>query len=151
MIRAPVTHVNRLALTVHQLNGSEMGDEREFQVFPAFAPENESWRTWTSRLESHLLVLQNCTEESKKVCAIIAYTGHAAYGKLFDKVQPEVLPKQMKYHDIVDTLNKIFEPQENRFAARIAFRRILQNSGELLPDFESRLRKACVDCAWKGD
>ena len=145
-----MTRVSRLGLTVHQLSCSEMGDERGFQVFPSFVPENESWRTWTSRLESHL-VLQNCTEESKKVCAIIAYMGHAAYGKLFDKVQPEILPKQMKYADIVETLNKIFEPQENKFAARIAFRRLLQNSGESLPDFESRLRKACVDCAWKGD
>ena len=121
----------------------------KFQVLPSFVPENESWRTWISRLESHL-VLQKCTEEADKVCAIVAYMGHVACGKLFDKVQPEVQPKEMKYTDIIETLSKLFEPQENKFAARIGFLRMLQNSAESLQDFEARLRKAFIDCQWKG-
>lgn len=121
-----------------------------FQAFPEFVPENEDWDTWTSRLESYL-VLQKCDDANEKRCAIIAYMGHAAYKKLHDKVQPERKPKDLTYEEIVSTVKKIYMPAENIFACRIAFRKIVQNPGEKLIDFEARLRKGCVDCVWTGD
>lgn len=120
-----------------------------FQVFPAFKPEDESWPAWTARLESHL-ELQKCTEDTEKVCAIIAYMGHIAFKRLHDKLHPEKKPKELSYDEIVSTLTSIFEPQKNIFPSRIAFRKITQNSGEELNDFEARLRKGCTDCSWKG-
>ena len=123
-----------------------MPDER-FQVFPAFNPDQESWRTWTSRLASHL-VLQKCTDANEKRCAIIAYMGHIAYKKLHDKCFPDKEPNQLTYEEIVAKLMQIFEPEENKFGSRIAFRKLCQNQGESLQEFEARLRKACSDCAW---
>ena len=121
-----------------------------FQVFPAFVPDSESWKSWTSRLASHL-ILQKCVDETEKTCAIVAYMGPVAYKKLYSKVYPEREPNELKYEEIVKILGKIFEPEENLFSSRIAFRKLSQAHGETLADFEARLRKACTDCAWKRD
>lgn len=77
--------------------------------------------------------------------------GHAAYNKLHDKVQPERKPKDLTYEEIVTIVKKIYMPAENIFTSRIAFRKIVQNSGENLVEFEARLRKGCIDCQWSGD
>ncbi|XP_018493748.1 uncharacterized protein LOC108863714 [Galendromus occidentalis] len=94
------------------------------------------------------MVLQKCTTPEDKVCAVITYMGHVAYQELHDKIHPERKPRDLTYDQIVSILGQIFEPQENLFGSRIAFRKICQVPAESLVEYEARLRKASTDCRW---
>ncbi|XP_003741639.1 uncharacterized protein K02A2.6-like [Galendromus occidentalis] len=75
--------------------------------------------------------------------------GSAAYAKLYDKIHPEKKPCDLTFDEIIKQVNQIYEPEENLFGSRIAFRKLVQAQGESLAEFEARLRKSCTDCAWR--
>ena len=84
------------------------------------------------------------------VC-ITGVLGPTAFKRLFDKIPSDKTPNTLKYDEITALLKKIYEPGENIWNVRLEFRRIRQNVGESLDDFEARVRTAGRNCKWSGE
>ncbi|XP_018495853.1 uncharacterized protein LOC108864519 [Galendromus occidentalis] len=93
-------------------------------------------------------MLNKKTTNEEKKYAVLAYMGADTYTKLFDRISPEQDPNDLTFDEIVAKVKDFTQPDANKWAARIAFRKLVQTSGEPLLDFESRLRKMSIDCNW---
>ena len=118
--------------------------------FPKLRSASRTLSSWLCRLENFLRCEKRTTPDEKQ-CAISAFMESRAFKRLFDKVPSDKQPEQLTYDEIAATLGDIYEPSENVFSGRLAFRGIRQSSGETLEDFEAGIRTAGRSCKWKAE
>ena len=115
---------------------------------PPFDPLTEPssiaqrWKTWKRRFETYLVAL-NVTEDKQKR-ALLLYQAGQSTQEIFD-----TLPgtgEEDDYETAMTKLNEYFSPKKNVDYEIFQFRQAVQNAGETVDQFATRLRKLAAHC-----
>ena len=120
----------------------------DLEPLPPFDPLTEPssiaqrWKTWKRRFETYLVAL-NVTEDKQKR-ALLLYQAGQSTQEIFD-----MLPgtgDEDDYETAMTKLNEYFSPKKNVDYEIFQFRQAVQNAGETVDQFATRLRKLAAHC-----
>ena len=113
-----------------------------------FDAAKEDWSAYTERFEQ--FILANGVEGEKKIVAtFLTIVGSKTYNLLRDLLAPEK-PSSRKYAELIEVLQKHYEPKPLVIAERFHFHKRDQKEGETVSDYSAALKKASERCEFKG-
>src|SRR5690606_18156907 len=105
-------------------------------------------KTYVSRLAQYFVFHE--VSQEKRVSAILLFMGTSTFQLLENAIYP-ARPQDKTYDEIVKSVEELLNPAKSKFASRIAFHKLIQQSGESIQVFASRLRKSTVNCGWNAE
>lgn len=117
------------------VSGGSIGNLQEYHV-------GDDWNIYIERLEQYYEA--NFIEEDRKVAVLLTMVGSEAYKTLRNLCDP-VLPKERKYKELKELLEKQFAPRISVFRYRIKFDK-LQQEGESINDWYVKVKNFAMKC-----
>lgn len=114
-----------------------------------FDKANEEWTSYTERV-CQCLLLEDITEEKKKVAMLITFMRSGPYKLLKDMIQPKK-PEELKFVEIVNELNKHYKPKTLLIAQRFKFFKRDQYEGESVANYAAELKKLASICEFAAN
>ena len=113
----------------------------------AFQPELESFSTYKARLR--LFLDANAVEEGRRVPVMLTVIGPKHYALLHHLVAPDD-PATKSIDELLELLQKHFEPTPLVIAERFKFYRRTQENEETVAQFVAELRRLATHCNFGG-
>lgn len=101
------------------------------------------WTRWVKRLEVAFKVF--CTTDDIKTYYLLHYMGSESYDTLCNKVAP-ALPEEMEYEQIVQLMDKYYNPAPLEIAETFRFHSRKQQDGETIQEYLHGLQKLAINC-----
>ncbi|KAK5649637.1 hypothetical protein RI129_000666 [Pyrocoelia pectoralis] len=101
------------------------------------------WNRWVKRLEVAFKVFN--TANDMKACYLLHYMGSDSYDTLCNKVAPS-LPEDMEYKEIVELMDKYYNPAPLEIAEAFRFHSRKQHDGESIQEYLHGLQKLAINC-----
>ena len=106
---------------------------------------------WTAYCEvvEQYFAANEVTAPAKKTAVLLCSMGAAAYSDLKNAVAPK-LPKELKFEEIITTLEALYEPSTTVSIERFRFNNLSQQANQRVIEFVSALRRQSNICSFGG-
>ena len=112
----------------------------------AFDAAKEKWSAYTERFEHYTYANGIDTKDEKKLVSVfLAIVGSSTYDLLRNLVAPKK-PAEYKFKELVDVLQRHFEPAPLIIAERFHFHKRDQHEGEGVADYAAVLKQYAERC-----
>ena len=112
----------------------------------AFDAAKEKWSAYTERFEHYTYANGIDTKDEKKLVSVfLAIVGSSTYDLLRNLVAPKK-PAEYKFKELVDVLQRHFEPAPLIIAERFHFHKRNQHEGEGVADYAAVLKQYAERC-----
>lgn len=140
------------ALAEEQLRLARGTERREAArsplTLPTFDGDSAGWRTYVRKIKSYFLV--NQTPVGHQALFFLHGLDTRTYERVCDLCEPSE-PEGKTFNELVDLIEKFFQPTPNKFSERIAFQKATQAVGESVQEFGARLNRLTRHCKFPAD
>ena len=110
----------------------------------AFNPQVEDWLSYEERLQFYLIA-NKVTNAARKRAILLNVCGTQTY-KLLRSLLPEGTLNTKSYEELVQLLQKHYDPKPLPIVQRLYFNTRTRTSGELMADYVAALRGLVLHC-----
>ena len=116
-----------------------MGCSGTFGKIEPFDGGPREWPSYAERIEQYL-VANDIADPKKMVATLLTVVGPRTYSLLRDIVAP-TKPSELKYEEIMEKLNKHYDPKPLVIAERFKFHKRNQMATETIAEYSAALPK----------
>ena len=114
-----------------------------------FNPAREDWNTYVERLKFYFEA--NGVEAAAKKRAIFLSSSGAETFKLVCSLAAPTNPRELSFAQLVDLLNKHYNPKKAAAVQRYKFNSRIRQPGESIATYVAELKKLAVHCGFEED